>query len=142
MSHATFVNIPKKLIWPFIICLLALGAGCQSGGPRSDWKQQFAAAGAGDAIVFRTEGEPIDEPQPLGNELTFEAMTREALRVSPEIQAALAKVRVAEAEANQSRLLPNPVLTVVVRFRQESPIVTPTIAEDLLSILQRSEEHT
>src|SRR2546421_101742 len=55
------------------------------------------------------------------------------------IFAAVAKVRMAEADVDQARLLPNPVLTIIVRFRKEpsSPIITPSISEDLLAILQR-----
>src|SRR5437879_4270518 len=94
--------------------IVSLLAGCQSAAPRSDWEAKFANAGAGDAIAFRTQGEPLDEPEALPAALTFERATREALRSSPEIQTALAKVRVAEAEADQARLLPNPVFTLVV----------------------------
>ena len=62
---------------------------------------------------------------------------REALRTRPEIQAALAKVRIAEAEGDQARLLPNPIFTLVIRFRHEQPIITPGVTEDLLAILTR-----
>ena len=43
----------------------------------------------------------------------------------------------AEADSDQARLLPNPVFTFVLRFRHESPVVTPSVAEDLLAILRR-----
>ena len=41
----------------------------------------------------------MDEPEALTEELTFEGVTREALRTSLDIQMAIAKVRAAEADA-------------------------------------------
>lgn len=62
-----------------------------------------------------------------------------ALANSPEIQAALARVRAAEADAQQARLLPNPIVSITVRprFGPESAIISPAISEDLISILER-----
>ncbi len=121
---------------PGIVLLLFIVTGCQSPAPRSDWHAQVAAV-AGAPLEFRTEAEPLDDGAALPATLTLEQTIRQALTSSPEIQSALAKVRIAEADADQSRLLPNPVVTLVVRFRHESPIITPSIAEDLVAILRR-----
>jgi outer membrane protein TolC len=45
---------------------------------------------------------------------------------------------VAEAEAKQARLLPNPILNIDVRFPQGAgkPVVEPTLTEDLIAVLQ------
>jgi len=51
---------------------------------------------------------PLDDTA-LAGTLTPEAAVRLALAHDPRIQAALANVRVAEADANQARLLPNPI---------------------------------
>jgi outer membrane protein TolC len=71
--------------------------------------------------------------------LRLEDATVLALRSDPRIQAALAKVRVVQAEAHQSRLLPNPVLTVAIRFAQSGgqPALEANLAADLLAVLQR-----
>ena len=57
----------------------------------------------------------------------------------PRIQAALAHVRVAEADANQARLLPNPILTIDIRYRLEpsNTAIEPSLSMDLLSLLQK-----
>jgi outer membrane protein TolC len=52
----------------------------------------------------------------------------------------LAKVRVAQAEVDQARLLPNPILSIAFRFPEGGggkPIIEGSIAADLLAILQR-----
>jgi cobalt-zinc-cadmium efflux system outer membrane protein len=63
-----------------------------------------------------------------------------ALSYDPRVQSALAKVRVAEAEANQARLLPNPILGLDLRFALSSgtnQVFEPTIAEDLVSLISK-----
>ncbi|HWE95528.1 MAG TPA: TolC family protein [Tepidisphaeraceae bacterium] len=97
------------------------------------------AASVRNAIRFETEGGSIDAPGETPSSLTVEAATMRALANSPEIQAALARVRAAEADARQARLLPNPIVSITVRprFGPESAIISPAISEDLISILER-----
>ena len=63
-----------------------------------------------------------------------------AMRHDPGLQAALARVRAALAEADQARLLPNPVLSVALRFPEAGagkPVIEAGLAADLLSVLQQ-----
>ena len=90
-----------------------------------------------DAIVFQTQGGPTDAAGEEPDQLTLGAASRLALLNSSEIQASLAKVRGAEADSHQARLLPNPIVTVVFRAKLSggSEIITPSLSEDLLGIL-------
>ena len=91
------------------------------------------------AIVFRDWPAPIDAPPPPQRLLTPERALRMVLARDPRIQAALAHVRVAEADANQARLLPNPILTIDIRYRLEpsNTAIEPSLSMDLLSLLQK-----
>ena len=94
--------------------------------------------GIENAIVFRTDAEPLT----AGSTPTLSPA--EAIRLTlahdPRIQASLAHVRIAEADANQSRLLPNPILTVDVRLPVQSGTNTAaeaTLTGDLVALLQK-----
>ncbi|QOV89769.1 TolC family protein [Humisphaera borealis] len=96
--------------------------------------------GTGVSVALATEGFPDDQTwsdDPAVLPLT--TALRHVLETDPKLQQSLARVRIAEAEALQARLLPNPVLTVVVRFREGggSPIIAPSIAADLIAILRK-----
>jgi len=124
------------------IGLVFLAAGCGTPGGAGFNFTRDADRVSGDAslIQFRTEAGPLDEPGAPGPSLTRADAVRLALAGDPDLQVALAKVRSAEADARQARLLPNPVLSVVVRFREggaDSPIITPSLTTDLLAILQQ-----
>ena len=95
-----------------------------------------AAAGLANAVQFRTESLPTDAP-PSGA-LDLPAAIERAVRQSPTLQAALAEVRVAQADARQSRLLPNPVLSVVFRYPKGggSPVTETGLTADLAATLQ------
>jgi outer membrane protein TolC len=86
---------------------------------------------------------PVDDGETApaaGQTLEPGRAIRLTLQHDARIAAALAKVRVAEAEANQSRLLPNPILTLDYRFATksaENSVFEPAIAADLLSLLQK-----
>jgi cobalt-zinc-cadmium efflux system outer membrane protein len=92
-----------------------------------------------DAIRFETVGEPIDACAELPAEMSLYAATRLAVSTGPGIQAALARVRGAEADTEQARLLPNPILQLGVapRFGPESAVITLAVSEDLVEILER-----
>lgn len=90
------------------------------------------------AIIVEIEKSVVDsgdEPTALS---LAEAVSR-ALRCDAKIQAALARVRVAEADAQQARLLPNPILNVAARFPVDGPhtVFEVGMAADLLAVLQR-----
>ncbi|MBI1850533.1 MAG: TolC family protein [Planctomycetes bacterium] len=119
--------------------LLAL-MSCQSVGPRSAVYESGALGDVGKAIVFHSESGPIDTPMALSESLTLGDVVQRTLATDPSIQAALARVRVAEAEADQARLLPNPILSFFLHFPQNGVAAPIEVAinEDLFSILQRS----
>ena len=91
------------------------------------------------AVSMQLVGQPTDV-QPLPSHvLTLELSVREALRTNSTIQSALARVLIARAESQQARLLPNPILTVALRFPESGaqPIIEAGLAAELLSVLQQ-----
>jgi len=91
------------------------------------------------AITFHEAPEPLTADAPVPDTLTPVQAVRLALAHDPRIQAALARVRVAEADANQARLLPNPILTIDVRWpvASGSTAFEPSISTDLIAILEK-----
>lgn len=118
---------------------LALG-GCVSALKAPDTETRVAAAtGLDNAIVFTTEAGSLDVDRSSDAMLTLAEAVRRTLRTSPAIQAALIRVRVAQAEARQARLLPNPVLSVSLRWPEGGgrAIVEAGLAQELLAFLTR-----
>jgi outer membrane protein TolC len=123
------------------LCLAgALLAGCR-GSPSADPVRQIGeATNVKDAIEFRSIGEPVDVAEAATDSLSLQQAIERTLRHDPELQMALAKARSALADAKQARLLPNPVLSVALRFPSGGtgkPVIEAGIAADLLSILQQ-----
>jgi cobalt-zinc-cadmium efflux system outer membrane protein len=94
-----------------------------------------AAAGLPAAVSFRSEGSPLDEPALPDGTLTLVAAAARALATDAALQAALARVRSALADAEQARLLANPLLSVVARFGQGGPDLEATLSQDLVQAL-------
>lgn len=121
------------------VVLPLLLAGCAA--ERPDVPGQAARlTGIENAITFRTEAEPMDWPPLPAGPLTREQVVRLALTHDPRIQSSLAKVRVAEADANQARLLPNPILTIDARWPLQSGsnfAIEPSLSMDLIAVLQK-----
>jgi outer membrane protein TolC len=90
-----------------------------------------------EAIHYRSEGVPLDEARAPAAALSLADAVRMTLGSSPELQAALARVRVAEAEADQARLLPNPVLDIVFRFGGGSTQIDAGVTQGLFGVLSR-----
>lgn len=121
-------------------CLVvAVLAGCSSPPAVQPGSRAADMAGLTHAIAFSSVGAPLDAPDSDGDVLTMVAAVERAVRTSPSVQAALARVRVAEAESKQQRLLPNPVLSLVFRFPEGggSPTIEAGLAADLVSLLSR-----
>lgn len=93
------------------------------------------AAGLAEAITFRTDGGPLDEPG-AGDVLTMAEAVRRAATSDPGLQAALARVRIAMADADQARLLPNPVLNFTLRWGHGKPQIEVSLAQDLIQALR------
>ncbi|MBU6290046.1 MAG: TolC family protein, partial [Chloroflexi bacterium] len=124
-----------------LVITLAVFTGCQS-TPRADVD---AARSAGEAtglpaqiefIAVGPDGGPLDEPDAAGAVLTLADALRRAVTTDPGLQAAMARVRIALADADQSRLLPNPVLNVVLRWGPGKPQIEASLAQDFVQALQ------
>ncbi len=87
-------------------------------------------------VAAGPDGGLIDEPDPAGDLLTLTDALRRDLATDPGLQAAMARVQIARADADQARLLPNPVLNVVVRTGSGRPQVEASLAEDFLRAMQ------
>ena len=123
---------------PIVGCLLL--AACAVTRPQVDAEASISESLAlPGAVAFRTEGDPIDAPPGAAAALRLEDAIRRTVETSPELQAALARVRVAQAEADLAGLLPNPILSLVFRFPEGGggPDIEAGLAADLLAILQR-----
>lgn len=123
-----------------VIVLLVAGAGCQIGPKMPVVNAPEAVTSAvGDPVAFRTNELPLNEsPSSNGGSLTLSDAVGLAVRYDPKIQAAFAEVRGAQADAQQTRLLPNPVLNVGVRLRSgSSSIIDLSLGEELTSFLSR-----
>lgn len=118
---------------------LALSCGCQGMSAPSPEDAATLAAAASEPITFRTEALPIDEDGSTLGLLTLPEAVRLTLKTDPGIQAALARVRMAQAEAKQSRLFSNPVVSVALRYPDSGgrPIVEAGLVQEFLSILQK-----
>jgi cobalt-zinc-cadmium efflux system outer membrane protein len=90
----------------------------------------------GEPFAYRIEGEPTDIGE-ARTALTLEACVRDALEHDPRIQSALSQLRQAEADARQTRLLPNPVIGVSLRFPEGGgkSIIDADVSAELLSLL-------
>lgn len=115
--------------------------GCQP-TPRLDVEAARAAgeaAGLASPIEFiavGSDGGPLDVPSGDGKTLTLADALQRAVTTDPGLQAALVRVRIALADADQSRLLPNPVLNVVVRWGPDKPQIEASLAQELVQALQ------
>lgn len=129
-----------RVLW---VCLLAMSGGCAT---RPPWPDPESAASIATqtrgAIEVTVEAGTVDVQTPVGDQLQLHQAVHEALLHSTTVQIALAQVRVAQANAHQSRLLPNPIVSVVFRWPDTggSPIIEAGLAAELLSLLKKPGE--
>ncbi len=138
MSHKTS-KIRHRLL---LATVLSFAAGGCNVPPRviDNTPDSIArATGVSSGINFRTvgsEGGPLNEEPLNGTELTIVEAVRRAVTTDPELQAAMARIRIAAADADQSRLLSNPMLDIVLRFSSGRPQIEASLAQDVVSALQ------
>ena len=128
-------NIPLAAA---LVALPLIGGGCVATYNPPD-AEADASLAAGQAIAFHADPQPLNAADPAGPTLTLAEAVRRTLANSPAVQSALARVRVAEAEARQTRLLPNPVLSVAVRFPDGGgpTVIESALSEDFIALLTR-----
>lgn len=119
----------RHFIWFFASALLA---GCTTQPIPNDF-------GLPRAIEFCTEGGPVDSIDALPATLTLADAVAESIRHDAALQAALARLHSAMADARQSRLLPNPVLSIVARFPSGggSPTIEAGLTAELLALFAK-----
>ncbi|MBN8597684.1 MAG: TolC family protein [Planctomycetes bacterium] len=122
------------------VCAIALSgvglllASCQTAPSQSAPLEAIHnASGSGALIAYRSEM-PVDE-QVSGDTLSLIAAVKQGLESDPALQAALARVRIAAADADQARLLPNPVLNFILRWGPGKPQFEISLAQDFIEIL-------
>ena len=130
------VGLGRRGLIPCSALLTVALAGCATSRPDPQVEASIARSlGFSEAITFRMEGGPVDEPS-ADDTLTLVDAVGRAVMSDPALQAALARVRVAMADSDQARLLPNPVLDFVVRWGAGKAQIEVSLAQDLIQALQ------
>lgn len=120
MKNIAFARVPRGGV-PLLVVLLVAGTGCVGPTPAPNAEQAVGdATGLTDAVLFVNEGDLEAARLPETGELSLQEAIRRAVLQSARLQERLARVRIALADAEQARLLPNPILELVYRFPRTS----------------------
>lgn len=126
----------------FRVCAAALSGAtcllvaCQSPSHDASVVSRIRAASGSDALIeYRTEPAPLDEPV-SSTALPLHLAVQRGLETDPSLQAALARVRIAAADSDQARLLPNPVLNFILRWGPGKPQFEISLAQDFIEALK------
>ncbi|HEX8521369.1 MAG TPA: TolC family protein [Tepidisphaeraceae bacterium] len=123
-----------------MLALVAQQLGCAP-LPRDEFDRAARRAGIEEPIRFDTSGMRTDVANATeARRLTVDDAVRRTLKNDAGVQAALARVRIALADARQARLLPNPVVSVALRFPESGggkPVIEAGLAADLISVLTK-----
>lgn len=133
-------TLPMNRLLP-LAAAAAFTAGCVSAPPEFD-PGRFAADAAGlvETLDLRPVADPLDHPlAPAPAGLTAAQAAEASVRNSPRVQAALADVQHALAEARQARLIANPVLSLNLRFATggADDVIEAGLAQPLVELLSR-----
>lgn len=133
-------TLPMNRLLP-LAAAAAFTAGCVSAPPKFD-PGRFAADAAGlvETLDLRPVADPLDHPlAPAPAGLTAAQAAEASVRNSPRVQAALADVQRALAEARQARLIANPVLSLNLRFATggADDVIEAGLAQPLVELLSR-----
>jgi outer membrane protein TolC len=127
-------QMPGRRIYGALLAA-ALLTGCSA--PATPVLQDISdVTGLKGAVAFR---QSPDEASTTDATLSTEQFVRRAVVHSPQLQAALARVRQAQADAHQARLLPNPVLSLDLRFPEgggPNRAFEATVTGDVMALLQ------
>lgn len=117
----------------------ALAAGCSATPEPKIDTRITETTGAAVEVVFMERGRPTDEAEASPSYLSLDYAVRRSLEVDPRLQAAIARVRMAQADAHQARLLPNPVLSVIFRWPDGGgkPEIDAGLSADLIALLSK-----
>lgn len=109
--------------------------------PEVDAEQALAALiGSADAIEFRAlepDGEEVVAESFDDSLLTLPTAIERAMRADPGVQSALARVRIAAAQADQQRSLPNPILSLTFRAGGPVPVTEASLGQEILAVMTR-----
>jgi outer membrane protein TolC len=135
------MTIAARILGPILFATLLAG-GCQTVGGFAMLDPADAEARVPGDVEVRVEEhlvEGVDAGEGAVAVLTLPEAVRRAVLHDPRLQSALARVRMADADALQSTLLPNPVVSLSIRLSEggADPIFDAGLAADLVSILQR-----
>ena len=140
-ASAARVSTRPRVALSLLLCC-SLGFAC-SAAPRAEVLpgQSIAdLAGLAAPVEFRAGGPgggALDESDGVAAALTLAEAIRRAVTTDPGLQSALARVRIAMAQADQARLLPNPVLDVVFRAGSGEPQIEASLMQEFVQALQR-----
>lgn len=137
MPIGTFGTVPNRGRIACAAALVASLTACQVAPVDPGAEDSITrAAGLHELVTFRVDGGPVDELASVGNSLSLTEAIRRAVMTDPGLQAALARVRIALADADQARLLPNPILDFVLRWGPGKPVIEAALTQDLIEALQ------
>lgn len=135
--------ILRPIVCTSLAALVLAVSGCVSRVPEIRAGTDAALAAGlrpGEAISFREElpDDSIDVEAGDLATLSLPQLIRLTAQNNAEIQAAMARVRLAQAEAKQSRLLPNPVMTLALRLPESgTAIIVAGLSADLIALIKR-----
>ncbi len=138
--HLEFQSHPRALRRPLVVVALLALASCVANVAAPDVGAEIARTiDTAGTVELRAEGGAYDAAVPVGAALSLRDAVALCVDRDAGLQAALARVRVALADARQARLLPNPILSLVLRVPDGGgrTQIDAGITSELVDILKR-----